>query len=216
MRDAQPMSPNSNEYYPSGNFTDGHTAGVGTASYAAPEQITENDYGSEVDIFALGIILLELFSNFTSEHERAKAFYNLRHQRELAQWMHRTYPEVSQLVLDCTQTDCRKRPTATDIRNVFHESNCTELYRAEVTALKDEIDMRDTVIDMQNNLLKEKDREIEVLRQRLSRMEGDAVESTDVLDTQVQIHGYDDNTQIQTQKVQECVSHSSSNDDDDY
>lgn len=208
MRDA-----NSNEYYPARNFTDGHTAGVGTASYAAPEQITENDYGSEVDIFALGIILLELFSNFTSEHERAKAFYSLRHQRELDQWMHRTYPEVSRLVLDCTETDYRKRPTANDILNVFHESNCAELYKAEVTALKDEIDMRDTVIDMQNDLLNEKDREIKELRQRLSRME--AVQSTAILDTQVQAHGHDDDTQIQAQDVQEHGSHSS-NDDDDY
>ena len=61
--------------------------GVGTVSYASPEQID----GLEVDIFALGMILLELFSNFTSEREQSKAFHNCCHCRELEQWMHRTY-----------------------------------------------------------------------------------------------------------------------------
>lgn len=171
MREAHPvsLSPTSKEYFPSRKFADGHTAGVGTASYAAPEQITENDYGPEVDIFALGIILLELFSNFTSEHERAKAFYNLRHGRELEPWMHRTYPEVATLVLACTQTDRRKRPTASEILNagVFHEESCAEVFKSEVNALKNEIGRRDNLIDQQKDMLKEKDREIEELRKRL-------------------------------------------------
>lgn len=178
MRDAHPvpLSPNSNEFYPSRNntFTDGHTRGVGTASYAAPEQITENDYGPEVDIFALGIILLELFSNFTSEHERASAFHNLRHHRSVEPWMHRSYPEVASLVLACTNTDRNKRPTATDIlkASVFHdEVSCTELYRVEVKSLKDEIGRRDNLIDRQRDLLQERDREIEELRRRLERVE---------------------------------------------
>lgn len=175
MRDAHPLarSPKNHEDYSSESFTEGHTTGVGTASYAAPEQITESDYGPEVDIFSLGIILLELFSNFTSEHERARAFYNLRHHRELDQWIHRTYPEVAALVLACTQTDHQKRPTAIDILSarIFHEGNSTELFAAEVNALKDEIDQRDNLIDMQNDLLKEKDREIQELRQRLSQVQ---------------------------------------------
>jgi serine/threonine protein kinase len=173
MRDAHHInvtpSSNANKLYPHRNFAEGHTAGVGTASYAAPEQITENDYGPKVDIFALGVILLELFSNFTSEHERAKAFYNLRHCRELEPRIHQTYPEVASLVLACTQTDPRQRPTASDILNigVFHEGNSSEL----VTALKSEIDQRDDLIDKQNDLLREKDREIEELKQRLMQVE---------------------------------------------
>ena len=193
LRDAHPVptSPNTNEFFPSRNFNDGHTAGVGTASYAAPEQITENDYGPEVDIFALGIILLELFSNFTSEHERSKAFYKLRHGRELEPWMHRTYPEVTALVLACTEPDRRQRPTATDILNsgVFLQQNpsaCTEFFQAKVSALKDEI-------DMQKDLLKEKDREIEELRQRLSQVQTrKSIESRGRVDNQV-VDGEGDN-----------------------
>jgi serine/threonine protein kinase len=176
MRDAHPvpLSP-SDEFFTSRNIAnDGHTAGVGTASYAAPEQITETQYGPEVDIFALGMILLELFSNFTSEHERAKAFHNCRHRRELEPWMHRTYPEVSALVLACTQPERSRRPTAKDIQNagVFRQrGNCTELFRAELTTLKGEIAKRDSVIDEQRELLRAKDKEIEELRQRLSEMD---------------------------------------------
>ena len=94
----------SSEFFTSRNFgNDGRTAGGGTASYAATEQITETDNGPEVDIFALGTILLELFSKLISEHERAKVFHNCCHHRKLEQWMHRIYLEVSTLALACTQ-----------------------------------------------------------------------------------------------------------------
>lgn len=54
------------------------TQGVGTSSYAAPEQLKSQSYGTEADIFSLGLILLELFSSFDSEHERAKIFHDCR------------------------------------------------------------------------------------------------------------------------------------------
>ena len=79
----------SSEFFTSRNFgNDGRTAEGGTAFYAAMEQITETDNGPEVDIFALGMILLELFSKLISEHERAKMLHNCCHRRELEQWMH--------------------------------------------------------------------------------------------------------------------------------
>jgi hypothetical protein len=61
------------------------------------------------------MILLELFSNFTSEHERAKAFQKCRHRRELEPWLEETYPDVSALVLACTQNDRSRRPTTSNI-----------------------------------------------------------------------------------------------------
>ena len=47
-----------------------HTGGVGTRLYMAPELRNSESYSYPVDIFALGIILLELFSIFGTQTER--------------------------------------------------------------------------------------------------------------------------------------------------
>lgn len=154
-----------------------HTAGVGTASYAATEQITRKNYGPAVDIFSLGLILLELFSNFTSEHERAVAFHDCRYHGELAPWMTRTYPDVSSLVLACTQKDWTQRPTASEIlsASVFQEGlSGVEFYRAELKALNQELVRKDDLIQSQNDVIQsqnfelaEKDEVIQQLKLRL-------------------------------------------------
>lgn len=53
-----------------------HTAGVGTRSYASPEQIESGDYaqGPASDIYSLGLIFLEVLLVFRSGMERALAF----------------------------------------------------------------------------------------------------------------------------------------------
>jgi serine/threonine protein kinase len=154
-----------------------HTAGVGTASYAAPEQITRKNYGPAVDIFSLGLILLELFSNFTSEHERAVAFHDCRYHGELAPWMTRIYPDVASLVLACTQKDWTQRPTASEIlsASAFQEGlSGVEIYRAELTALNQELIRKDDLIQSQNDVIQsqnfelaEKDELIQQLKLRL-------------------------------------------------
>lgn len=145
------------------NFNDVHTKGVGTASYAAPEQLSRKHYGPKADIFSLGLILLELFSNFTSDHERAKAFHDCRYRGELPPWMKRTYPEVSALVLACTHQDWRLRPSASEIQAaaLFRETgNGVEIYRAELRSLK-------KVIQKQKEQLEEKDSIIANLKRQL-------------------------------------------------
>jgi serine/threonine protein kinase len=51
------------------NSRDPLTAGIGTASYAAPEQLKSRMYGPEADVFSMGLILLELFCSFGTEHK---------------------------------------------------------------------------------------------------------------------------------------------------
>ena len=161
---------------PTGFSNGAHTAGVGTASYASPEQVTSKKYGTAADIFSLGLILLELFSNFTSEHERAKAFHDVRHNRELAPWMKQYYPEVSALILACTQMENR-RPTASDIQAlaVFREKGSgAEILRAELRAMTVEMARKDELIQSQKKQIDEKDRTIKELRHRLARLESGA------------------------------------------
>lgn len=51
------------------DYTD-KTRGVGTSFYRAPEQLKSTDYGQKVDIYSLGIIMLELFYQFDTNMER--------------------------------------------------------------------------------------------------------------------------------------------------
>lgn len=104
------------------------------------------------------MILLELFSFFTSEHERAVTFSDCRHGK-LPSWISWTYPEVSKLVLACTNQDPSLRPSATDIISleIFQESSSAEIYKAEIQSLQHE--------------LKNKENEVENLKQIIQQQE---------------------------------------------
>jgi len=58
-----------------------NTAGVGTRSYASPEQINGSDYDDSTDIFSLGFIMFELCYPMYTGMERHMVFSRLR-QRE--------------------------------------------------------------------------------------------------------------------------------------
>ncbi len=48
------------------------TVGIGTAFYRAPEQIKSTKYDEKVDIYSLGIIIFEMFYEFSTYSERFK------------------------------------------------------------------------------------------------------------------------------------------------
>ncbi|CAO3651471.1 unnamed protein product [Cunninghamella blakesleeana] len=57
-----------------------HTIGVGTRTYASPEQLAYSGkpYNEKVDIYSLGIILFELYQPFSTFMERADAINKLK------------------------------------------------------------------------------------------------------------------------------------------
>lgn len=154
-----------------GHCSDIHTAGVGTASYASPEQIESKSYGPAADIYSLGLIILEIFSNFTSEHERAKAFHACRRDGELEPGLKQYFPEVAALILACTNKDCSRRPSAKDIQTEFQERSGDDIFRAELRALKIEVASKDALIQSQIEQMREKDKKIEHLQKRLVALE---------------------------------------------
>lgn len=87
------------------------TAGVGTCTYASPEQLRNNVYDNKADIFSLGIILFELLCAFGTEMERVKNIKDLR-QGKLSQDFCDKWPEESKLILKMTAENPSNRPTA--------------------------------------------------------------------------------------------------------
>ena len=154
-----------------GYSNDIHTAGVGTASYASPEQIKSKSYGPAADVFSLGLIILELFSNFTSEHERAKAFLACRRDGELEPGLKHYFPEVAALILACTNNDCSRRPSAREIQVEFQERSGDEVFRAELRTLKMEVENKDKLIQSQLEQMRVKDEIIQHLQKRLTALE---------------------------------------------
>lgn len=55
-----------------------HTTGVGTSTYAAPEQLRSSVYNTKCDVYSLGMILFELFQRYSTEMERGKSLSDLR------------------------------------------------------------------------------------------------------------------------------------------
>ncbi|CAG0896064.1 unnamed protein product [Cyprideis torosa] len=103
------------------------TANVGTPLYAAPEQwVTEarqTKYGSEADIYPLGLILIELLLPM-EENERDDLFLENLHMKEV------TIPEEIQYILDKEHLDLlertlshdpTQRPSADDLWYYFEE-----------------------------------------------------------------------------------------------
>jgi serine/threonine protein kinase len=137
------------------------TAGIGTASYAAPEQVKSKHYGTPADIFSLGLILLELVCCFETEHERLHNFQQCRYQK-VPRWLEEHYEHVAEIILACTQTDARDRPTATELLDLS-KSPTSPKTSLEVQVLKGQLLEKD-------KQLAEKDRIIEGMRLKMERM----------------------------------------------
>ncbi|KAH6579260.1 hypothetical protein BASA61_010372 [Batrachochytrium salamandrivorans] len=91
------------------------TIGVGTITYASPEQLDPQRYDTVYsplsDIFSLGIILFELLCVFRTGMERATLIGNLRNGI-LPKTFVKRYPKEATLILCMTAEDPRKRPLA--------------------------------------------------------------------------------------------------------
>ncbi|GAX20246.1 eukaryotic translation initiation factor 2-alpha kinase 1 [Fistulifera solaris] len=96
------------------DWNDPHTAGVGTASYAAPEQVSSREYGTKADVFSLGLILLELLCSFSTEHERLLTFRDCRQGRKLPTELSK-YKVASEIILSCTNSNPDLRPSAAEL-----------------------------------------------------------------------------------------------------
>jgi serine/threonine protein kinase len=148
------------------------TAGVGTASYAAPEQATSKVYGSSADIFSLGLILLELMCSFSTEHERLQVFGDCRHKRKVPDEVAH-FPLAARMILSCTEPDPAKRPTALELSMLNFRLETTEAPTsrdAQVEILKQQLAAKELEIEHYKLQLQDRQRTIESLERELRRL----------------------------------------------
>ncbi|RKP34884.1 kinase-like domain-containing protein, partial [Dimargaris cristalligena] len=92
------------------------TSGVGTVTYAAPEQLDgiTAHYDTKADIFSLGIILFELLYPFSTGMERVVILDNLR-RGTLPERFVTLRPVEASFILWLMATQPEQRPTAEEI-----------------------------------------------------------------------------------------------------
>lgn len=91
------------------------TTQAGTSTYLSPEQEQNKPYNEKVDIFALGLILCELFCKFSTTHERLTTLNDLKSKGKLPQSLLKNYPIESQIILLMVNKDPEQRPSAADL-----------------------------------------------------------------------------------------------------
>lgn len=89
---------------------------AGTTLYLSPEQVSSKEkaiyFDNKVDIFALGLILLEITSNMGTFQEKVHSFNKLKMMREIPDGCSaRTYPE-GEIILKLTEPSPHNRPSA--------------------------------------------------------------------------------------------------------
>lgn len=88
---------------------------IGTPLYLAPEQENSSEYDCKVDVYSLGVILVEMFCLLRTQHERVKALREIRKNQVLPKGFVEEYPLQAKLAKWLCEADPRKRPLTTDV-----------------------------------------------------------------------------------------------------
>jgi len=109
----------------SGSSNDFHTKCAGTELYLAPEQYFSN-YSNAVDIYALGIILLEMLNpqvqprfNNNQATELKSMVHALKTIRYVPDHIWKKWPVASRVILDMTDPNPSRRPHPESISKRF-------------------------------------------------------------------------------------------------
>ncbi|CAK6951767.1 eukaryotic translation initiation factor 2-alpha kinase 3-like [Scomber scombrus] len=104
----------------------------GTPLYMAPEQKSEQSYDRKVDIFPLGLIILELHWRICTVHEREVILGNARKQN-LPHGFHHSFPQERDIIKSMLCVNPEDRPEASklkeDLEELIHRLNRKEIMR---------------------------------------------------------------------------------------
>lgn len=96
-----------------------HTSNIGTSQYAAPEQLGNIYYDNKVDIYSLGLVLLELFYPFKTNMEKHEIQENLKLKRLTPSLISEKFPKIAELIIYMTESDPFKRPNICQCRSIY-------------------------------------------------------------------------------------------------
>lgn len=148
------------------------TAGIGTASYAAPEQVSSKQYGPAADIFSLGLILLEMLCPISTGHERMQTFHDCRHRRDLPNCF-KDHPLLAQTILACTAPNSKDRPSAAELlklkSKLFPKSHEQTLAQESIEDLRRQLAQANLELANCRAELQQKEETIQELRQEQSK-----------------------------------------------
>ena len=110
------------------------THNLGTKLYMSPELETNNHYDYKVDIYALGIILFELFVVFGTVMERVELIQDLRSKQTVPACIDVHYAKYKVILLQMIAHNPVDRPTAAEVKTFFSDKHCDQIdfARAEI------------------------------------------------------------------------------------
>lgn len=92
-----------------------HTKGVGTITYASPEQLNQEDYTQKSDIYSLGIICFELFYPVATQMERNRVLTDLKQHHKFPESFLKQWPKEAAFIWSCIARDATVRPSTVEI-----------------------------------------------------------------------------------------------------
>ena len=95
----------------------------GTYLYQSPEQINNKPYDEKIDIFALGVILVELVSKFNTEFERREILQGLK-KSCYPEYLKKDHLKEYNLVVKMTRLNPKERP---NIKEILKDNDFIEL-----------------------------------------------------------------------------------------
>eukprot|EP00730_Choanoeca_flexa_P020169 TRINITY_DN9862_c0_g1_i2.p1 TRINITY_DN9862_c0_g1~~TRINITY_DN9862_c0_g1_i2.p1 ORF type:complete len:697 (+),score=163.20 TRINITY_DN9862_c0_g1_i2:103-2193(+) len=119
------------------------SSGVGTATYAAPEQLHGHTYDNKCDIYSLGLILLELFHPFSTEMERHDVLMELKQHHTLSASFLQQHPFIGTVVLSMAAEQPEHRPSVADLLRGDLSSFASDLMAVEPPAFEKLVSLPD-------------------------------------------------------------------------
>ncbi|KAH9502396.1 hypothetical protein Btru_075575 [Bulinus truncatus] len=141
-------------------FIDNHTTGVGTSSYASPEQLKGSFYDFKSDMYSLGVIQFEMFSVFTTEMERLKEIERLRKKGKCHKQFVQKWKLQADAIKALLSTNPVERPSAQDLLDselFLSQEQQIDRLQAIIQQQKEEIDGYKKTLQEKDKIIKEKD-----------------------------------------------------------